>query len=346
MTELKFISKPNIEANTNYNVFESIMGNEYIVIDWTMGNTCNYHCTYCPDWINDGSVGWPELEDFENFIEKCTSHYKSIGKKLVWNLLGGEPTVWKYFTEACSIIKKYDPDSGIRILTNGSRTLRWWEKNGHFFDEVIISYHPENADYIHCCEVSNILYKHGVNVSIQVCLYPPLFETCLAAAEHYHNNSYSNSILIKALQEVLGSPKTFDYDKEKLAQIEKYSGLPRLRKLQDQEEKSIEQKFLRRFYGKMMRFIDTNTGKQEVFDSISELMIDGRNTFKGWHCNIGIDTLNIDMFGNVTSGSSCNHHINHGNVKDVTNINFPTSGLICEYDWCSCLQDVEASKYR
>ena len=98
-----------------------------------------------------------------------------MSKKILWNMLGGEPTVWKDFNEVFRQAKEYDPNCIVRMLTNGSRTLRYWEKNAKIFDEVIISYHPERADYKHCTEVSNILAKAGVEVSIQTCLYPPLW---------------------------------------------------------------------------------------------------------------------------------------------------------------------------
>ena len=76
-------------------------------------------------------------------------------------MLGGEPTVWKDFNEVFRQAKEYDPNCIVRMLTNGSRTLRYWEKNAKIFDEVIISYHPERADYKHCTEVSNILARAG-----------------------------------------------------------------------------------------------------------------------------------------------------------------------------------------
>ena len=55
------------------------------------------------------------------------------------------------------------------MLTNGSRTLRYWEKNARLFDEVIISYHPERADYVNIVQKFLIYKKGRVEVSIQTC---------------------------------------------------------------------------------------------------------------------------------------------------------------------------------
>ena len=90
-----------------------------------------------------------------------------------------------------------------------------------FFDEVIISYHPERADYKHCTEVSNILAKAGVEVSIQTCL-PSSMDRCIEACKYFHENSLAGSHLAKALQVSLAGHETFVYDEEKLKEAYSY----------------------------------------------------------------------------------------------------------------------------
>ena len=97
-------------------------------------------------------------------------------------------------------------------------------------------------------------------------------------------------------------------------------------------------------YGKMMRFVNSYTGETE-FVQANELMSTGRNTWKGWMCNLGIESLRIDK-GIVTSGSSCFPNLIHGYTNDPDNIDFPSTGRICEQTWCSCIADVEMTKYR
>ena len=35
---------------------------EWFVVNWCLGNTCNFSCTYCPAILHDGSNAWPELD--------------------------------------------------------------------------------------------------------------------------------------------------------------------------------------------------------------------------------------------------------------------------------------------
>ena len=350
MQELKFISSPKEGANSNYNRYETIMGNDYIVVDWELGNTCNYSCTYCHEVVNGGSFGWPELDNAMAFVRRVTEHYHSIGKtKIVWNLLGGEPTVWKNLSKFLTLLKEYDNNCIIRTLTNGSRTISWWKRNAHLFDEVILSWHPEYADYKHCTEVSNILTTSGVATSIQVCMYPPVMDLCIEAAEYYYNNSICGSISVKSLQTDITKSQTFEYDEEMLNKARQFDGQPRLldpelRNNNDFEHQSNITKMSRPAYGKMMRFVNSYTGETE-FVQANELMSTGRNTWKGWMCNLGIESLRIDK-GIVTSGSSCFPNLIHGYTNDPDNIDFPSTGRICEQTWCSCIADVEMTKYR
>ena len=83
MQEIKFISKSNAQLNSEYNRYEPIMGNDYILIDWGLGNTCNYRCTYCDESSYGGDQPWPEVDTAFNFVKRTTDHYRSIGKQKI-----------------------------------------------------------------------------------------------------------------------------------------------------------------------------------------------------------------------------------------------------------------------
>jgi len=353
MAELKLIKEANTDYLKKYNRYESVMGNNAFQIDWMIGNTCNYACTYCDEHFHNGSVKWPDVDLTVRFIKRLVDHYRihAPGKKILWNMLGGEPTVWPKFNEVFRQAKEYDPNCIVRMLTNGSRTLRYWEKNAKIFDEVIISYHPERADYKHCTEVANILAKAGVEVSIQTCLYPPLMDQCIEACKYFHENSLAGSHLAKALQVSLASDETFKYDEDKLKEAYSYDGEPKrishgVETDEDFEYHTNKKKFKRKVFGNMTRFINTNTGEIELLQSSNIPMSGGYNTWKGWKCMIGIESLVIGLDGKVTSGNSCFHNLNHGNISDPENVKFPTDGLICPQTWCSCIADTEITKFK
>ena len=38
-------------------------------IEWTLGNTCNYNCSYCLPVLHDNSFPWIDLDESIKFIE-------------------------------------------------------------------------------------------------------------------------------------------------------------------------------------------------------------------------------------------------------------------------------------
>ena len=48
---------------------------DWVVVNWNLGNMCNYSCSYCPSILNDGSFGWNDLEVVKKFINRVSTHY-------------------------------------------------------------------------------------------------------------------------------------------------------------------------------------------------------------------------------------------------------------------------------
>ena len=40
----------------------------WFVVNWCLGNICNFSCSYCPDGLHNGSIKWPELETVKKFV--------------------------------------------------------------------------------------------------------------------------------------------------------------------------------------------------------------------------------------------------------------------------------------
>ena len=83
MAELKLIKEANTDYLKKYNRYESIMGNNAFQVDWMIGNTCNYACTYCDDHFHNGSTPYPDVDLTVRFIKKLVDHYRehAPGKK-------------------------------------------------------------------------------------------------------------------------------------------------------------------------------------------------------------------------------------------------------------------------
>jgi hypothetical protein len=335
VNKLETIQVPDTSLLEQYDMFER-GDNSHILFDWVVGNTCNYSCTYCNPSNYDGSSPWPTLDVFKNFATVSTNYYKRIGRDIRWNLLGGELSVWKDFPEALQILKELDSSNLVQWQTNGARSLRWWKKNTPLFNSVLISYHPEESDYKHITEVINILGEGGIDVGLNIMVYPPLADTCFEAAEYIMNNTPSTfGFGMKALQRKLGiDPRTFVYEPELLKRMEYYE------KLMHGKEISTGQ------LQEIMYWVNKTTGKRVQVPDVSALTIDGTNTWRGWDCNIGIDKINIKDNGSITSGSSCNPDIHHGDILFPEKITFPSQPIVCNYDWCPCGSDMAVTKKK
>ena len=45
-----------------------------VQIQWSMGNTCNFSCEYCPSVLHDGSKPWLSTERYIQVVDKISKH--------------------------------------------------------------------------------------------------------------------------------------------------------------------------------------------------------------------------------------------------------------------------------
>lgn len=343
ISNLKTMSEKNMDYLEEFDVFERGGGNNTILVDWVLGNTCDYSCTYCTPNNYDGSSPWPTLAVFKNLVNTVSSYYNYRNKIVRWNLLGGEVTVWKEFSKALEIINNAGTlNNSVSIQSNGSRSVRWWKKNAHLMSEVLFSYHPEQADYKHITKVVNTLFSEGIdNVSVSVMFYPKLEKLCFEAGEYFVENlTCGNRVGMKPLQKTLGTAETFEYEDRvrlRMQHIESID-IPGTRSINLGESVN--------HIPQVMYWVNTTTGKR-VYADTNDLSHSRLNHWKGWDCNIGIEKINITGGGILVTGSHCGSEENtFGNITKPEAIKFPTKGQVCTWDWCPCGSDIATTKYK
>ena len=136
-----------------------------ITIQWSMGNSCNFECEYCPTQLHDGSIGWQSTELYLDVIDKICNHYAEQNKTVNFELIGGEVTVIPGFLEILQKIKEHNGRS--IVFTNGSRTRNWWSKAKHYMDGVVLTYHTLSQDQQHLINVINEI-KDYVTIDINI----------------------------------------------------------------------------------------------------------------------------------------------------------------------------------
>lgn len=300
--------------------------NDWFVVNWCLGNTCNYECSYCPANLHNGSIKWPELELVKAFIKRVVDQVAP--RKVYFELTGGEVTLYKYFTEIC----QYCTELGARVglISNGSRTLRWWEENKKYFDHVCLSFHPEFAERDHFIEVVKLLHN-DVRTHVNIMMSPAKFEHCFETADIIKDLG-NISMALQPLIHDFGD-KLFDYTDEQ-------------KKVFDRQHDLITRqiKFNRTFdyYRGAMRKINPD-GTTEV-SSAHRFISESTNDWSGWHCYVGVEQIIVDLGGRIYRGW-CRVGGNIGSIYD-TDLEIPQRPILCNKTMCHCNFDIMATKER
>lgn len=326
MTESVIHFAPRPEAGVIRLVHQNVRNNDWFVVNWCLGNTCNFECSYCPDGLHDGSRKWPELSVVKNFILKVQAEH--IGKKLFFEFTGGEVTLYKHFDE----LAEFCHEIGVKIgfISNGSRTLRWWKEKKHLFDHVCLSFHPEDGDEDHFIEVVNEV-KDTIMTHVNIMMPPDQFDRCYAVARRFKkftNISIALQPLIHDFGEVL-----FDYTAEQHEVFKnQYDLIVRHIKW------TVEP---RHYRGAMMKIYDD--GKKEP-SSAHRFISTKTNNWAGWDCYAGVEQLIVDMDGSIHRGW-CKVGDSIGNIHDE-NLQLPKDPVLCNKSMCHCNFDIMSTKVK
>jgi MoaA/NifB/PqqE/SkfB family radical SAM enzyme len=298
--------------------------NEWFVVNWCLGNTCNYECSYCPSNLHNGSIKWPELESIKNFIDLVVK--QTAPRKVYFEFTGGEVTLYKHFIEICQHVTQQGAKVG--LISNGSRTLRWWEENKQYFDHVCLSFHPEFADAEHFQKVAEILHN-DVRTHVNIMMSPEKFDYCYAVANKIKNLG-NISMALQPLIHDFGDT-LFDYTEQQQLIFNKQHELI---------TKHI--KFTKNFdyYRGAMRMVAPDGS--EVVSSAHRFISEKTNDWSGWSCYAGVEQIIIDLGGRIYRGW-CRVGERIGSIFDE-NLVLPTEPVLCNKTMCHCNFDIMSTK--
>ena len=312
-------------------------------IRWSLNNVCNFKCRYCFPGSNEGNFPSPNDLDLtiKNFNHMLSCYKRDLGKtRFDIKILGGEPTVWKNLTEFLSGIKK-EHDVYTSIISNGSRTLRWWEENGHLIDNLILSFHYEQADLQHTVAVADIMYALGKKVTVHVLMDDKNWDNCISSIEYMKQTS-KYKWMIQSKEIITTTNNQVNYTEEQRLYLQKeIKRFPSIRWILS-NVKLLLNGTMRLYESKFF----TDDGKKGKATSQHYLTTE-QNNFKGWDCNIGIESVYINHTGEVMG--SCGQTIlgKRFNIlsNDFTKVfETPTLPTTCSIDGCYCPPETNISK--
>lgn len=309
------------------------------IVDWSMGTTCNYECSYCPEPLHDGKQPWPTEDKWWRILDTMYDHFQ---RPIQYILSGGEPTVMPNFDKFLQAIKKHNPQNLVSIITNGSRTIRWWEKYGELIDTVNLSVHLEQCNPAHLLDVCHTYYKPGWNeLNVLVAITPEQWDKGIEAAELLASASNGYSVSLKRMRIEFGS-QTYPYDDYQEYILQKYALFNTydpnwMYPLRKPKRIALEHR------------IHYKDGTDEFLNANNNIN-QNNNVFTGMKCYIGIDKIFINQFREITAGSWCPqanwaHPDKIGRLEDLDNLKWPTQPYICEQPRCMNATDMRTRKH-
>lgn len=308
-------------------------------ICWSLHNACNYKCSYCPSYNRDASQKWLQKEHVFKFIDAVCEYYvKQLRlKRIQISFTGGEPNLWESFKDICRYI--VNKGMTIGITSNGSLMTDYWKDFAHLFDWICLSYHPEFVNDRNFYNLVNYMHDKP-DIAIPAIRFMMLSEKkywdkCIAFADSIKSTMSNWSIEFVKIQDDFGKEITpVYYDK---AQVD-------FLRLNGYEEQHGRLDLIRPTAYFWDLYVIYNTGQKEKLRT-NDLINRDLATFNNWRCNIGLELLCIDYYGNITP-SGCLQDRAIGRISQDDAFVFPDTPVICKKQRCNCGTEIMVSKNR
>jgi organic radical activating enzyme len=301
----------------------------YYSVEWMLGNTCNYDCSFCSSEIKDGSQRWLKIEDYISTCARLIAQAERKNKKIVFQFTGGEPTLFKDFIQLIEFIK--EKGHYVNLISNGSRTLRWWKElaDKNLINYLFISVHTEqDCDIEHIINVVN-LFKNSFTLCAVTCI-PEYFEKTV----YNLNKIKDNADCLVSLKPIIVNNKEdcfLDYSEEQLAIIKNNTLV---------QSKNYTVKFPGYRYDTLMEVEYSDNYKFK--SSAPKLVTNKMNYFFNWKCSIGTEYLNI-IYDKIYRGKC----LVGGPIGTIyEDVGFVEDWVTCPFVRCVCSTDLIETKIR
>jgi len=306
-------------------------------IVWSIHNFCNFNCSYCPEYNSNGSEKWLDLEKAKHIVDMIHQHYsQKLGfKKILFSFTGGEPMFFKGFTDLIQHISSKGMYSG--LTSNGSGSLKLWEKIIDKLEFISISYHPEFINDESLLKLLNLMHDDSRVIIPTIRLMSPSEEIHFKKAkdfvdklkERYENYAYE---FVKIQNDFGVGIKESNYSNEQESFL--------INNNYTEIRKSPEKTRYSDIY--LEHQITYKSGKSEILRA-NDLVNNNTINFQNWDCNAGLESLYIDYNGDVfMAGCKINGAII--NLQRENSFEFPANPVTCSFKRCICQADIMISK--
>jgi len=303
--------------------------NDATSIDWHLGNHCQFSCTYCPQYLHANDTTHPALEHMKELTIAAEENleFKYERKQIHFTFSGGEPTLNPKFGPFVEWLS--ERGHIINIITNGGRTLRWWEEWGKSFNLVIFSFHTEFTDIDHFIKVVKYQTELAVGrTEVHLITWADKFDRVVEVRERLLDIPQCR-VVTKKITEDWFSPgvSMTPYTLEQKQWIEDnlITGRPN------------------KFVNSNFRSVGEYKSQQKIIP-VHPIMLRNYklNQFKGWKCKQGVKNISVDVYGRIW-GAHC-RQLQIGSLENIAEMNWPSDVSICASDFCHCSSDTMIDK--
>jgi organic radical activating enzyme len=307
-----------------------IANTKFRSVEWKLGNTCNFNCSFCSSENKSGTEYWLDLE---TYIDVCKQLMNSTTDKIFFHFTGGEPALFPELINLLRFIKEQGHYTA--MFSNGSRTLRWWKEIAELdlLDVLYLTVHVEQGiDVDHIIDIIKLFEQKPVFVFSQSTAPVSHFDQAYLA----HKKILKNTCVVGNLKPITTGYRHDSYiDRYSEDQLEILKNNVSVKSLNYDK---IKPSGVRLYAAQMMLTYDDNTRK--IYPP-HKLISAGLNSFKGWNCSIGINSLTI-LYDKVYRGVCREGGIVH-QISDA-DISFKSTEITCGLDRCTCAADLLEKK--
>ena len=112
---------------------------------WDITRRCNYDCGYCWPSIHNKTDAYHSWDVISGFIDRAVDRWAQ-GGEIRWNFGGGEPTMHPNFIDMIKYLKS--KKQFVLVVSNGSRSSRFWQEAVPYLNTVLMSAHFGSMDQI------------------------------------------------------------------------------------------------------------------------------------------------------------------------------------------------------
>lgn len=178
-------------------------------VNWSLGNTCNLDCSYCPAELKDGTTPFPTIEVLRPAFALLLEQARAFSL-IQLDISSGEPTA----SEALKILmlENTSPAINFKLQSNGQAELSWWEQIAPKIYSLELTYHP-HTDLDHFVEVVKLTKSKG-NVLVKVPHTVEQWEHCQRAHDLIKSLGVNTSRQLLYKNFTKGNNQYLDYTEE------------------------------------------------------------------------------------------------------------------------------------